>query len=69
MASRWRALIHVAVAGANLGRAIARRFGTADHPVALISRNRDKLEAVAASLAEEGTTTGFYPAAPPTRRR
>ncbi|MER5474320.1 SDR family NAD(P)-dependent oxidoreductase [Streptomyces sp. NPDC002685] len=54
--------VAVVGAGANLGRAIARRFGTADHPVAQISRNRDKLEAVAASLAEEGITTGFYPA-------
>ncbi|MET9890988.1 SDR family NAD(P)-dependent oxidoreductase [Streptomyces sp. NPDC006465] len=68
MASRWRALIPVPVAvavagvGANLGRAIARRFGIADHPVALISSNRDKLGAVAASLAEDGINTGFYPA-------
>ncbi|MFI9778581.1 SDR family NAD(P)-dependent oxidoreductase [Streptomyces sp. NPDC051956] len=54
--------IAVVGAGANLGRAIARRFGAAGHPVALISRNQAKLEALGASLADEGITAGAYPA-------
>ncbi|TDC67783.1 SDR family NAD(P)-dependent oxidoreductase [Streptomyces hainanensis] len=54
--------IAVVGAGANLGRAIARRFGAAGHPVALIARGRDRLNALAAALAEEGVTARAYPA-------
>lgn len=54
--------IVVVGAGPGLGRAIARRFGSAGHPVALISRNRGKLEAIAASLRDEGITAGVFPA-------
>ena len=54
--------IAVVGAGPGLGRAIARRFGSAGHPVALISRNQGKLEAIAASLRGEGITAGVYPA-------
>ncbi|MEV1176516.1 SDR family NAD(P)-dependent oxidoreductase [Nonomuraea sp. NPDC049784] len=54
--------IAVVGAGPGLGRAIARRFGAAGHPVALISRNRGKLQPIADSLAAEGITAGAYPA-------
>jgi len=54
--------IAVVGAGPGLGRAIARRFGAAGHPVALISRNRGKLEVIAASLRGEGITAGVFPA-------
>jgi NAD(P)-dependent dehydrogenase (short-subunit alcohol dehydrogenase family) len=54
--------IAVVGAGPGLGRAIARRFGSAGHPVALVSRNRHKLETIAASLRGEGITTGVFPA-------
>jgi NAD(P)-dependent dehydrogenase (short-subunit alcohol dehydrogenase family) len=54
--------IAVVGAGPGLGRSIARRFGLAGHPVALISRNQGKLEAIAASLRGEGITAGVFPA-------
>ncbi|GAA2767814.1 SDR family NAD(P)-dependent oxidoreductase [Streptomyces paradoxus] len=41
-------------AGPGLGLATARRFGTAGHTVALISRNAEKLEALTSDLAREG---------------
>ncbi|MER7794590.1 SDR family oxidoreductase [Streptomyces sp. NPDC097640] len=49
-------------AGPGLGRAIARRFGSAGHPVALIARNADKLRGIAGALAAEGITARAYPA-------
>ena len=54
--------IAVVGAGPGLGRAIARRFGSAGHPVALISRSRGKLEAIATALRGEGITAGVFPA-------
>jgi short-subunit dehydrogenase len=54
--------IAVVGAGPGLGRAIARRFGVAGHPVALVARNQDKLAAIAASLRVEEITTGIFPA-------
>ncbi|GAA2443569.1 SDR family NAD(P)-dependent oxidoreductase [Actinomadura vinacea] len=54
--------IAVVGAGQGLGRAIARRFGAAGHPVALISRNRANLQPIADSLTAEGITAGVYPA-------
>ncbi|MFF4836658.1 SDR family NAD(P)-dependent oxidoreductase [Streptomyces sp. NPDC001315] len=45
-----------------MGRAVARRFGAAGHPVALISRNADKLAGLADALAAEGITARAYPA-------
>ena len=54
--------IAVVGAGPGLGRAIARRFGSAGHPVALIARSRQRLEAIAASLRAEGITASVYPA-------
>ena len=43
-------------AGPNLGAAIARRFGREGMPVGLVSRNREKLEALAEDLAQDGIT-------------
>ncbi|MFJ7082146.1 SDR family NAD(P)-dependent oxidoreductase [Streptomyces griseus] len=54
--------VAVVGAGPGLGRAIAQRFGAAGHPVALISRNADKLRGLADSLAAEGVTARAYPA-------
>jgi NAD(P)-dependent dehydrogenase (short-subunit alcohol dehydrogenase family) len=54
--------IAVVGAGPGLGRSIARRFGAAGHPVALISRQQPKLAAMAASLRDEGIVAGGYPA-------
>ncbi|MFE3142635.1 SDR family NAD(P)-dependent oxidoreductase [Streptomyces scopuliridis] len=54
--------IAVVGAGPGLGRAIARRFGAAGHPVALISRDGEKLRSLADSLAAEGVTARAYPA-------
>ncbi|MFE0249836.1 SDR family NAD(P)-dependent oxidoreductase [Streptomyces sp. NPDC059010] len=41
-------------AGPGLGLATARRFGSAGHAVALISRNAEKLEALTAELTRDG---------------
>ncbi|MFJ9713330.1 SDR family NAD(P)-dependent oxidoreductase [Streptomyces sp. NPDC101234] len=41
-------------AGPGLGLATARRFGTAGHTVALISRSTDNLDALTAELARDG---------------
>ncbi|RMB84179.1 SDR family oxidoreductase [Streptomyces shenzhenensis] len=54
--------VAVVGAGPGLGRAVARRFGAAGHPVALISRNAGKLRGIADSLAAEGVTARAYPA-------
>jgi NADP-dependent 3-hydroxy acid dehydrogenase YdfG len=49
-------------AGPNLGAAVARRFGREGFAVGLISRNADKLDAMAADLAQEGIGAGAAPA-------
>ncbi|MEV6592318.1 SDR family oxidoreductase [Streptomyces acidicola] len=54
--------VAVVGAGPGLGRAVARRFGTAGHPVALIARNADKLQDAADALAAEGIAARAYPA-------
>ncbi|MFF0290937.1 SDR family NAD(P)-dependent oxidoreductase [Streptomyces sp. NPDC005262] len=54
--------VAVVGAGPGLGRAIASRFGAAGHPVALISRNGEKLRGLADSLAADGITARGYPA-------
>lgn len=54
--------VAVVGAGPGLGRAVARRFGTAGHPVALISRNAERLRETAESLAAEGVTARAFPA-------
>ncbi|MFE2999059.1 SDR family NAD(P)-dependent oxidoreductase [Nocardia sp. NPDC059246] len=52
--------IAVVGAGPGLGRAIARRFGTAGHPVALISRDEKKLQGIVDSLTATGVTARAY---------
>jgi NADP-dependent 3-hydroxy acid dehydrogenase YdfG len=49
-------------AGPNLGAAVARRFGREGFAVGLISRNADKLDAMAADLANEGISAAAAPA-------
>jgi NADP-dependent 3-hydroxy acid dehydrogenase YdfG len=49
-------------AGPNLGAAVARRFGREGLAVGLISRNADKLDAMAADLAEDGIRAAGAPA-------
>jgi NADP-dependent 3-hydroxy acid dehydrogenase YdfG len=49
-------------AGPNLGAAVARRFGREGFAVGLISRNADKLDAMAADLAKEGIRAAAAPA-------
>ena len=52
--------IAVVGAGTGLGAAVARRFGRAGFAVALVSRGRDRVEALAAALTDEGITAqGF----------
>jgi NADP-dependent 3-hydroxy acid dehydrogenase YdfG len=49
-------------AGPGLGLATARRFGTAGHTVALLARDRDKLDGLTATLARDGIQARGYPA-------
>ncbi|MEV0222449.1 SDR family NAD(P)-dependent oxidoreductase [Streptomyces sp. NPDC050704] len=49
-------------AGPRLGLAIARTFGTRGFDVALISRNRDKLDGLVDTLTAEGITAAAFPA-------
>ncbi|MFG3517186.1 SDR family NAD(P)-dependent oxidoreductase [Streptomyces bobili] len=49
-------------AGPQLGLAIARTFGSQRIDVALISRNRDKLDRLVAKLIAEGITAAAFPA-------
>jgi NADP-dependent 3-hydroxy acid dehydrogenase YdfG len=49
-------------AGPNLGAAVARRFGREGFAVGLIARTADKLDAMAADLADEGITAAGAPA-------
>ncbi|WP_405962094.1 SDR family NAD(P)-dependent oxidoreductase [Streptomyces sp. NBC_00723] len=49
-------------AGPGLGLATARRFGSAGHTVALISRNVEKLDGLTAELAHDGIQARGYPA-------
>ncbi|MFJ8468102.1 SDR family NAD(P)-dependent oxidoreductase [Streptomyces swartbergensis] len=54
--------IAIVGAGPQLGLAIARTFGSQGLDVALISRNRDKLDALAGTLTAEGITAAAFPA-------
>lgn len=49
-------------AGPRLGLAVARTFGTQGFDVALISRNRAKLDDFARTLTAEGSTAAAFPA-------
>ncbi|MFJ9590811.1 SDR family oxidoreductase [Streptomyces acidicola] len=53
-------VIAVIGAGPGLGLAIARRFGTEGFKVALVSRSQDKLDRLAAKLAEEGVEAAGF---------
>lgn len=54
--------IAIVGAGPQLGLAIARTFGTRGHAVALIARNRAKLDDLAGKLAADGITAAAFPA-------
>ncbi|MEG3613725.1 SDR family NAD(P)-dependent oxidoreductase [Isoptericola haloaureus] len=49
-------------AGPNLGAAVARRFGREGFSVALVSRDQQKLDALAAELGADGVTARGYAA-------
>ncbi|MFD7407370.1 SDR family oxidoreductase [Streptomyces sp. NPDC059866] len=55
-------VIAIIGAGPGLGLSIARRFGAAGFTVALISRTQEKLDALAARLAEEGIEAAGFTA-------
>jgi NADP-dependent 3-hydroxy acid dehydrogenase YdfG len=52
--------IAIVGAGAGLGQETARRFGRAGFAVALLARNADRVERLAAELRGEGTTARGY---------
>jgi short-subunit dehydrogenase len=54
--------IAIVGAGPQLGLAIARTFGSHGFDVALISRNRDKLDGLVGKLAADGITAAAFPA-------
>ncbi|MCO8270326.1 SDR family NAD(P)-dependent oxidoreductase [Actinoplanes sp. TRM 88003] len=49
-------------AGTGLGASVARRFGREGYRVALVARTRERLEALAAELSEEGIEAAAFPA-------
>lgn len=55
-------VIAIVGAGPGLGLSIARRFGSEGFRVALISRTQDKLDALAAQLAEDGIEAAGFAA-------
>jgi len=54
--------IAIVGAGPQLGLAVARTFGSHGFDVALISRNRAKLDGLVGKLADEGITAAAFPA-------
>lgn len=54
--------IAVVGAGPGLGAAVARRFGAEGFDVALVARNQDRLDALAAGLRDGGATARGYAA-------
>ncbi|WP_433697247.1 SDR family NAD(P)-dependent oxidoreductase [Nocardiopsis sp. CA-288880] len=54
--------IAIVGAGRGLGAAVARRFGLEGFGIALVSRNQERLDALAADLAAEGLTARGYAA-------
>lgn len=55
-------VIAIVGAGAGLGAAVARRFGAEGFAIALISRNQEKLDRLAAELNDEGFRASGYAA-------
>jgi NADP-dependent 3-hydroxy acid dehydrogenase YdfG len=55
-------VIAIVGAGTGLGAAVARRFGSEGFAIALISRNQEKLDQLAAELSAEGFTARGYAA-------
>lgn len=55
-------VIAIVGAGPGLGAAVARKFGHEGHAVALISRDQEKLDALAAELEADGVTARGYAA-------
>lgn len=55
-------LIAIVGAGPQMGRAIAREFGSHGHKVALLSRHPEKQEPTIAALAAEGIESAAFPA-------
>ncbi|MET8980113.1 SDR family NAD(P)-dependent oxidoreductase [Streptomyces sp. NPDC004539] len=54
--------IAIVGAGPQLGLAVARTFGSHGHSVALLSRDRAKLDGLVADLAADGITAAAFPA-------
>ena len=54
--------IAIVGAGPQMGLAIARTFGSQGFDVALISRNREKLDSLVGKLAADGITAAAFPA-------
>ncbi|MCP2342532.1 SDR family NAD(P)-dependent oxidoreductase [Actinomadura rupiterrae] len=54
--------VHIVGAGPGVGASVARRFARAGHPVGLISRNPDRLEALAKNLEADGVQAEWSPA-------
>jgi short-subunit dehydrogenase len=54
--------IAVLGAGTGLGVSMARRFGREGFRVALVARRRDRLDALAAQLADEGIESAAFTA-------
>ncbi|MBE1237966.1 SDR family NAD(P)-dependent oxidoreductase [Phaeovibrio sulfidiphilus] len=54
--------ILVCGAGPGVSRAVARRFGRAGHPVALVARNPQRLEGAVEELSGEGLQVRAFPA-------
>ena len=54
--------IAIAGAGRGLGAAVARRFGAEGFDIALISRNQERVDALAADLTNEGLSARGYAA-------
>jgi NADP-dependent 3-hydroxy acid dehydrogenase YdfG len=53
-------VIAIIGAGPGLGAAVARKFGREGFSIALISRNQEKLDGIAAELTEAGFTAGVF---------
>jgi len=52
-------VIIIVGAGPGVGAATARRFATAGYEIALVARDQERLEKLAAELTREGATVGY----------